>query len=60
MVCIYPPGFPQIIPGEMIHEAVIHQIYHDYHLGFTIVGVDEEDGELYIDVIEKDFPRLES
>ncbi|MBN2861236.1 MAG: aminotransferase class I/II-fold pyridoxal phosphate-dependent enzyme [Sphaerochaetaceae bacterium] len=60
MVCIYPPGFPQIIPGEMIHEAVIHQIYHDFHLGFTIVGVDEEDGELYIDVIEESFPRLES
>ncbi len=54
MVCIYPPGFPQIIPGEKIHEAVIHQIYHDYHLGFTIVGVHDEDNELYIDVIEED------
>ncbi len=54
MVCIYPPGFPQIIPGEKIHEAVIHQIYHDYELGFTIVGVHEEDHELYIDVIEEE------
>ncbi len=52
MVCIYPPGFPQIIPGERIHEAVIHQIYHDYNLGFTVVGIEEENGELMIDIIE--------
>jgi lysine decarboxylase len=53
MVCIYPPGFPLIIPGERINEAAIHKIYHDHSLGFTIIGITEIDDELYIDVIEE-------
>lgn len=52
MVCIYPPGFPLIIPGERINDAAIHKIYHDHGLGFTIIGIEEFDGELYIDVID--------
>ncbi|NCB02298.1 MAG: aminotransferase class I/II-fold pyridoxal phosphate-dependent enzyme [Spirochaetia bacterium] len=54
MVCIYPPGYPLIIPGERINEAAIHKIYHDHRFGFTIIGITEKDGELYIDVIDED------
>ncbi len=54
MVCIYPPGYPLIIPGERINEAAIHKIYHDHRFGFTIIGISEEDGELFIDVIDEE------
>lgn len=53
MVCIYPPGYPLIIPGERIHEAAIHKIYHDFAKGFTIIGITEDAGELFIDVIDE-------
>jgi arginine/lysine/ornithine decarboxylase len=53
MVCIYPPGYPLIIPGERINEAAIHTIYHDHGKGFTIIGITEDGGELYIDTIEE-------
>lgn len=56
MVCIYPPGFPLIIPGERINDAAIHKIYHDHGLGFTIIGITEVDDELYIDVIDDPNP----
>lgn len=52
MVCIYPPGYPLIIPGERINEAAVHTMYHDHEKGFTIIGITEEEGELYIDIIE--------
>ena len=54
MVCIYPPGYPLIIPGERINEAAIHKIYHDHRFGFTIIGISEKKGELYIDVIDEE------
>jgi arginine/lysine/ornithine decarboxylase len=53
LVCIYPPGFPLIIPGERINDAAIHKLYHDHGLGFTIIGISEIEDELYIDVIEE-------
>ncbi len=53
MVCIYPPGYPLIIPGERIHEAAIHTLYHDHQFGFTIIGISEIDGDLFIDVINE-------
>ncbi|MDD3823907.1 MAG: aminotransferase class I/II-fold pyridoxal phosphate-dependent enzyme [Sphaerochaetaceae bacterium] len=53
MVCIYPPGYPLIIPGERINEAAIHTIYHDHGKGFTIIGITEDADELYIDIIEE-------
>ncbi len=59
MVCIYPPGFPLIIPGERINDAAIHKIYHDHELGFTIIGVTELEDDLYIDIVEEEGQDLE-
>ena len=59
MVCIYPPGFPLIIPGERINDAAIHKIRHDHELGFTIIGVTEYEDDLYIDVVKEEGQNLE-
>jgi len=39
-VCVYPPGIPLIVPGEMITQDIINYIKESYDLGLEVIGLD--------------------
>lgn len=38
-VCLYPPGIPLLVPGEVIEERMIRQIEESLRLGVRVQGV---------------------
>ncbi|MDE5931681.1 MAG: aminotransferase class V-fold PLP-dependent enzyme [Lachnospiraceae bacterium] len=38
-VCLYPPGIPLLVPGEIIEETVVRQIEESLRLGLCVQGV---------------------
>lgn len=38
-VCLYPPGIPLLVPGEVIEEPVVRQIEESLRLGLCVQGV---------------------
>lgn len=45
---VYPPGIPFVVPGERVTKKILYDIMKYKSLGFTIHGLKEIDGELYI------------
>lgn len=46
-ICLYPPGIPLLVPGEVIEERIIAQIGESLRLGLTVQGI-SDDGTLII------------
>lgn len=46
-VCLYPPGIPLLVPGEVIEKQVAAQIEESLRLGLSVQGV-SADGTLII------------
>jgi len=40
-VCVYPPGIPLIVPGEMITHDIINYIKESYELELEVIGLNE-------------------
>lgn len=38
-VCLYPPGIPLLVPGEIIEESVVRRIEESRRLGLCVQGV---------------------
>ena len=38
-VCLYPPGIPLLVPGEVIEEPVVRQIVESLQIGLCVQGV---------------------
>lgn len=46
-VCLYPPGIPLLVPGEVIEKRMIAQIEESMRLGLSVQGI-SADGTLII------------
>lgn len=46
-VCLYPPGIPLLVPGEVIEKRIIDQIEESLQLGLSVQGI-SDDGTLII------------
>lgn len=46
-VCLYPPGIPLLVPGEVIEKHMIAQIEESMRLGLSVQGI-SADGTLII------------
>jgi arginine decarboxylase len=48
----YPPGIPLIVPGERITKEAVEYIKAVINEGGFIEGIEEEDGNIYINVVK--------
>lgn len=46
-ICLYPPGIPLLVPGEVIERSVVLQIEESLRLGLSVQGI-SADGTLII------------
>lgn len=52
-VCLYPPGIPILAPGEQMTRRLCGEIRQWVQDGFTVQGVEEKEGGIFIKVIRE-------